>query len=342
MSDASPRTSEQVLAEASADFVRRAAGPWTSEDQRRLEQRLLDDETYASAYGRLIDSLDAMERAATSPALMKFREEAIGRARRRSPSFWRFGSWSRPQLMAAAAALVMIGLLSILIPQWLARPPEAVVFETGIGEQRTIELQDRSRVSLDAATKLSVQMSADARLIRLIQGQAQFAVAKDSQRPFKVAAGAHEVVALGTVFTLEYLDGGLNVAMIEGKVAVAPTNAGPAAAPINVVQGQGLHVDAEGRTRYAAAREVANASAWRDGKVIFDSETLAQAVRRMNRYSRLQLRVEDAQLANLRISGVFDIGDSLEFASAVKLYLPVAVDSSDPLVIHIRPTPRID
>ena len=62
----------------------------------------------------------------------------------------------------------------------------------------------------------------DARIIELKQGQAQFSVAKDPTRPFKVLVGDRTIVALGTVFTVDFTDRKIHVAMVEGRVAVVP------------------------------------------------------------------------------------------------------------------------
>lgn len=327
---------EQIVAEAAADFVRRAAGSWSREDQQRLEQRLLEDPTYAAAYERLIESWDALDRVAAAPALLAFREGALARARRgRAQWSWK-AKWA-----AMIAAFAVSGLLALLLYQWSVFDHSAEMYETSIGEQRMFELADRSRVFLDAGTRLSVRISADRRRIQLTEGQAQFVVAKD-KRPFQVEAGNSSIVALGTQFTVEYFDGHLNVAMLEGKVAVSSTAAENGSQTVELVQGQGLRIGPEGHASFMPAEEVASASAWRQGKIIFQSETLDRAVRRMNRYSKLQLRIEDPQLADLRISGVFNIGDSAEFAAAVSAYLPVSVDSSTADLIHIRPRPRSD
>src|SRR5260370_8546183 len=83
-------------------------------------------------------------------------------------------------------------------------------------------MEDHSRIALDTATRLKVRYTDDARIVQLQEGQAQFSVAKDRARPFKVLAGDRTIIAIGTVFTVEYVDRKVHVAMMEGKVAVVP------------------------------------------------------------------------------------------------------------------------
>jgi transmembrane sensor len=78
------------------------------------------------------------------------------------------------------------------------------------------------------------------------------------------------------------------------------------------------------------------ATAWREGKVIFRSEPLGEAVRRLNRYSRTKLEVDGGDLSNMSVSGVFDASDSRAFADVVQSYLPVTADYSKADVIRLR------
>ncbi len=74
------------------------------------------------------------------------------------------------------------------------------------------------------------------------------------------------------------------------------------------------------------------ATAWRAGKLIFRAETLGEAVRRVNRYSRLQIEIEDGPLLSRRINGVFDAGDTQGFVSALQEYLPISVEYGNSII----------
>jgi hypothetical protein len=61
--------------------------------------------------------------------------------------------------------------------------------------------------------------------LKLERGEALFEVAKDATRPFVMAAGGQQVVAVGTAFVVKLLPGGaepMSVTVLEGEVAVAP------------------------------------------------------------------------------------------------------------------------
>ncbi len=58
-------------------------------------------------------------------------------------------------------------------------------------------------------------------------------------------------------------------------------------------------------------------TAWRRGEVILDKTRLGDAVAEMNRYSSIELIIDDEKAANIPISGIFRSGDSASFARAV-------------------------
>ena len=79
--------------------------------------------------------------------------------------------------------------------------------------------------------------------------------------------------------------------------------------------------------------------AWRHGEVILDRTVMADAVAELNRYDKTQLVIDDPVVAALAISGIYQAGDSEEFARAMaKLYDLEMVDQ--PGQIHLRSRAR--
>jgi len=360
---------EELAAQA---YARRrlgqSANQWTEADESELNTRLTQDPAYADAFRRVEQSWAAMGQLATSAELMGLREQALARARRAKGRRWLASGMKRRPLLRLVAVVASIGIALMTAFQLAPFGLKPGEYGTRIGEQRVVELEDHSRIALDAATRLRVRFSNDARIVQLIQGQAQFSVAKDPARPFKVEAGTHTIVAVGTVFTVDYMDREMRVAMLEGKVAVLPqlsmgtlpvednlaqqqplstqatlparakaTAAGQSdAGHIELTAGEELRVRGDGRATVTPKADLEAATAWRNGKVIFHAEPLSEAVRRLNRYLRLQMEIADPTLASLQISGVFEEGDAQAFVEALQSYLRVTADESDSGVIRLR------
>jgi transmembrane sensor len=328
-----------VEEEASDTFVQRLHGDWKAADQAALEARLERDPAYADAYRRVQESWGALDAHAESAEVMRYREEAIAYARRSNARRWfKAHTYARSGWRAAAAVFgvsLLLGIAWQLSPYGYA-PGQ---YRTGIGEQQVVDLEDHSRIVLDAATRLRVRFTPDARIVELQDGQAQFSVAKDPTRPFKVEAGGRTIVAVGTEFTVEYVDSQVHVAMMEGKVAVVPTvvQAGaPSGEGISLIAGEELHVSRDGHNTVTPKADLAAATAWRQGKVVMRAESLGEAVERMNRYSRVKIKIVDAALAEKHMSGVFEAGDTQGFVSAIQRYLPITADYEDAHTVKLR------
>jgi len=312
-------------------------------------EEFLRNQATASAGRRVERVWNGTAEHANRPEFLALREQALAYARRANQRRW--SSWNSIRTFRGSAAAclglaVVAGIVWQLSPYGFRRG----IYETGIGEQRVIELADHSRIALDSNTKIRATLTADARTIEMTRGQAQFSVTHDPMRPFKVMAGAHTVVAVGTVFTVEYADQTVHVAMMEGRVAIVTPdvsgvtpirNAVDSVMPhtsdvqtesppttIELVAGEEMRFSHDGRATVTHEADLEAATAWRQGKVIFHSEPLRDAVNRLNRYSAEQLHIEGERLATLRISGVFEAGDSRSFADAVQAYLPVTADYS--------------
>jgi transmembrane sensor len=244
-------------------------------------------------------------------------------------------SWPARRLrwsMGAALAGLAVGVMVVLQP-WR----DVQTYATGVGEQRTVLLQDGTRMSLNTATRVRVTLATAQRTVNVEEGEALFEVAKDANRSFVVRAADEEVVALGTVFsvrltpTQEVHGRALAVTLIEGKVSVRTAHKRvdetEATRPILLKPGDRLRLTESGdKAMQGAPRtsmtldhpNVDRLMAWRRSEAIFDDVTLSEAVAEMNRYSRkLIVLVGDASSNNLRISGLFRTGDNVAFARAV-------------------------
>ena len=132
--------------------------------------------------------------------------------------------WSRTFAWAGLAAALAFG--SFL--GWHAlRPPATIHYTTTVAGYERARLDDGSTLELNAASAARVQFTAAERRVELTNGEAHFAVAHDTARPFIVNAGGIAVRAVGTAFNVRYTDAGaIEVTVTEGKVRVGQS--GPA------------------------------------------------------------------------------------------------------------------
>jgi transmembrane sensor len=236
---------------------------------------------------------------------------------RRAASPGRAATIPRP-VLAGIAALV----LALMAAIYLARDG---TLATGPGEQRTVVLTDGTQISLDANTRVLVQYDPGVRKVTLIGGEALFDVVKHQSRPFVVVVGDRKVIAVGTSFVVDRVEpasSAFAVTLVEGRVAVEPSSwpdtlpPGPSAGLTLLSSGERLTVGADA-TLAVDKPSLDRVTAWRRGQLIFDDTSLSEAAAEFNRYGPMIIEVDTPAVGNLRVGGVFRIGDSSSFAHAM-------------------------
>jgi transmembrane sensor len=195
---------------------------------------------------------------------------------------------------------------------------------TAIGEQRTLNLEDGTRVELNTDSHLVVKYDHDARTVILQSGEAYFQVAREL-RPFMVVAGERKILALGTAFTVrrdQSADDSLTVTLIEGRVAVAPVDVTSAAGSTSTLEVKTLNAGERLRVAKHHAPTLDSppmdkVTGWMRGQLIFDHTPLPEAIAEFNRYSSLKITVASAEIATIPVGGIFRISDAKSFARAV-------------------------
>ena len=228
-------------------------------------------------------------------------------------------------LLAASVAVVCVGGG---VFAWLNRAP---VYSTGVGEQRSLTLEDGSMVTLDTRSRIRVRFSARERDIDLLEGQALFRVAKNDRQPFVVQSDAAAVRAVGTEFDMYRQRAGVTVTVLEGRVAVTSSSSEQRRADDAVLVPAGQHVAVleSAKVTPSAVADVAAATAWTQHRLIFESTPLSAVVEEFNRYNARRLVIAAPRLASFHVSGVFSSTDPTLLVQFLRLQAEIAVRESD-------------
>ncbi len=224
-----------------------------------------------------------------------------------------------------ACSLALVAVVAVIANFALS----SNTIETRFSEWRKVQLADGSVVSAGPNTLLQVDYSRGLRRIHLERGEAMFAVEKDPSRPFIVNAGGAAVRAVGTRFGVDRRDDMVRVTVAEGKVAVvrgdqiaALEKAVDLSVAIALVQDERVEVpvNAPAVSLHDLHKEKVNSTnalAWASGQLIFQNESLGEAVLEFNRRNRIQIEVGDPAIAQWHVCCVFDAGDPEAFAKLV-------------------------
>jgi transmembrane sensor len=329
MARPSSKLNAQIYSEAAEWFVTCRSGALGDAERRKFDQWLRQSPQHLSAYVELAaiwdegPGLDAERRYDTETLIAEAladRSNVTELPRSANAASSAIVS-PRVRWMAASIAIFAVGLATLVYLHMFRDP----LYATHVGEQRSIALADGSTMELNSRTKVRVHYSEHERGLELIEGQALFRVAKDASRPFIVTSGDTRVRAVGTQFDVNKKREGTVVTVVEGRVSVQknvpdarvdPLEVEVAAAmPQLLVAGEQITVTGT-EAQPIKHPDVARAIAWTQRQLVFEAATLTEVAEEFNRYNQRQLIVQDPELYDFHISGVFastDPGALLQF-----------------------------
>lgn len=278
-----------------------------------------------AAFERIEALWDVGERLRGDPDIQRGVAQALNRRPwlHRILGVWNAAPRARNGAIAMAAAALVA--LTFVIDQ-------SGQYRTGIGEQEVVTLEDGSRLRLDTDSRVKVRFGEAGRDIQLLRGQAFFDVAHDASRPFVVSAKDTQVRALGTRFDVRLTGEAVKVTLVEGSVEVTQPET---MKTWRLEPGQALNTDQT--SAHPRQVDVAAATSWTSGRLIFRETPLAQAVAEVNRYSRSKVVVDSPRLQAVSVNGVFEVGDTEAFVSAVSDLFELRAERAER---EIRLTPK--
>lgn len=308
-------------------FVRRQDAGWTGRDERSFQHWIDADPAHRENYERCTAQWQALDGMPT---------DLIARMRRRLEQE---SSLARPQTeparrrflkpaFALTTAFAMGGAGYLAWEQMEGQPISVQSFTTERGQQKDIVLPDGSRLRLDTSTRIEVAYFRTRREVRLLEGQAVFAVRSEPARPFDVLAGPLRVTVVGTRFSVRHTPGqpgrdGVSVAVEEGKVKVSTAAGAAADRALYLVAGQTLSNDLSGVFEPIGPLPSEGFAQWREQRISFVDARLDHVLVELRRYGRTGLVVNDASVAALRLSGTFDPINPAALRLALSRALPV-------------------
>lgn len=231
--------------------------------------------------------------------------------------------------IAASLLLILAGAATLTNYDVLEATFLVTVYQTDLGESRLVRLEDGSIMDLNTSSRVSVSMDKEIRSIELKEGEAYFVVTHDPTRPFVVTTEHARIQAVGTEFNVRTTGHDVTVTVVEGKVVVRETlqetDTGRLEArwQKSLKPNQQLIVrgtDRSGHEELVVSDDVKvkDLIAWRENKLIFDTAPLRDVIADFNRYNETVLLVEDPELGDLAISGVFNPRDPVGFAKTLE------------------------
>jgi transmembrane sensor len=174
-------------------------------------------------------------------------------------------------------------------------------YRTGTGEQRQVALAEGVSLILNTQTSIGVrQMSPQSRALELIAGEAAFTTAR-GDAPIDIFAASGRTSAGAARFEMRRDGEAVQVTCLDGLVEVSCHGRSIAVPP-----GRRLAYDKAG-VQGPAAVDLAVATAWQQGQLIFRHERLARVVEEVNRYRPGRIVLLDRGLGERDVVATFHL-----------------------------------
>lgn len=224
----------------------------------------------------------------------------------------RIVAWRRRRFLRIASSVAAVIVLCVVSwSVYLYLSPAGLLTISTLAETKQVQLPDGSQITLNRYSALTYpeKFKKKNREVSL-QGEAYFVVSKDTAHPFIVQTGLVDVRVLGTEFNVEAYprDELVTTTLFGGAVAMEAEDG----KSVVLAPGESAVYQKAGKllakTTHPALSDV---KAWRDGAFVFNDIALKEIVRQLANAFNVEIRLDDKQLAEYKMTGRFVRGETL-------------------------------
>ena len=317
---------QEAIEDEALDWLLRLSGPdWNAEEEAELDAWLDESMAHKAAFWRA----DHGWRQADRIRSLGFDDYVWTEDQPIRRRWW--------AVAIAASLIAAIGIGTFVLAPQVTDGPVPIVqqakFDTPVGGQKTIPLEDGSTVELNTQTVIRVAVDETKREVWLDAGEAFFEIAHRDDEPFVVHAGRKTITVLGTKFSVRRdEDGRVTVNVLEGRVRVDDEEAIQDRAAIITAGDIAMSRGTSTLITRQAEKRIDAALAWREGLLSFDQAPLAQVVAEFNRYSNSRLVLTDAEAARIPIGGSFEVSSAESFVRLLHDAYGLRIERDDNMV----------
>lgn len=252
----------------------------------------------------------------------------------RSPPRWRTAMIAVAAIGVISLGVLWLSKLGLFADRSAASGITALNFSTRHGEQQTQRLPDNSVLHINTDSAIAVRYSRTERIVVLESGEADFEVAHESARTFRVFAGPAVATAHGTQFDVRLTRDLTVITVIEGRVGVGRsgipggTSVGLEQIPrsVELYANQQISVSQAESPSAPISVDAHRSTAWLRKQIVFDHQPLDQVAAEYNRYAAKPIEITTPELGKLEISGTVSTEDSEEFVAFLRSLEGVRVE----------------
>lgn len=205
------------------------------------------------------------------------------------------------------AAILLLPVLAFLFftisekkiesAKYVSRPVDSLEIVAPVGSRTVVHLSDGSEIHLNFGSKLKYPQKfvGDTREV-ILAGEGYFNVAHNPEKPFIVKTANLNIKALGTKFNVFAYPGDDVIAttLVEGKVVIEKTISNGKEKSIGaLIPGQHVSYNIATGKINSEKGNIEKYIAWKDGKLVFENESVTQVAERLSRMFNVDIEVND-------------------------------------------------
>lgn len=325
--------------ETAAEWIIKQDHGLTAAQQDEFNEWLSNDPHNRKAYSELffaweeIDRLAGFQSSPQAPVNPNLLDDWTPTSRRINRWIYWCGA-----LPIAATVVLSFGIFfnsrSHVEPE-VVEPAQEIVFE----RVRKQQLPDGSVVSLNRGAVIDVEFTGSARMVRLLEGEANFVVAKNQEKPFWVEAKGVKLRAVGTTFNVRISQGEIDVIVTEGTVAIEGGYEENGSEPFLEANHRAVFSFdpsvPEIEIEQLAEDTVEVELLWIPKLIDFENVPLSLIVDEFNRRNPIHIVIQDKELQELRLSSVFWSDNVAGFIRLLKAKFQIQAFSTEDGTIYL-------
>ena len=307
---------DSVIEEAAEWITQLQSGQISGEERESLRCWLDENPQHSEVFHRMAGILE------TTSLLQEDTQASSSDELAAAPGIW----LRLPHAIGASLTIAVLVITAFLYSQL------QVDYQTEIGEQRRIVLEDGSVIHLNAMTSVNVDYTTGRRDVDLVDGEALFTVTADAARPFVVQTKGIDVTVTGTSFNVNAYERRASIAVLEGEVSVTAERT---ASPARTAGSESSHLRGgqqisyvDGRLSRPAEVDIERIAAWRDGWIYLEKRPLAELVNELNRQFVGEITIADAELAETPVNVVLHLDGRSDTLRRLEQLLPIEIVES--------------
>jgi ferric-dicitrate binding protein FerR (iron transport regulator) len=223
----------------------------------------------------------------------------------------------RMALTAAASILLVWALIF-----FFRETSVTVLAETEVKE---IALPDKSKVMLNAGSKIEYPKNFNNNRTLKLSGEAYFVAEHNAENPFTVRTPDYDVVVTGTEFFVS-TEGQLEVIVNSGSVRILSRRQN---ADTLTLKPNEKAIPDKNKELVKMPNESQNFLAWQTGKLVFEDARLSEIADVLERTYHVRIKISKPEKKQLRMTVAFDNQDIESVLTVIEATLDVRISKTD-------------